>query len=112
MQIHNIIRDGDALVLTGTFSGAVDLGDLYLQGEMKIEDAEGNYVPYRIPENIRTLIPYENYSYGMNWAIEMRPSGFKAPFTIKQLASTAKRTDDVFDFEIQQEDFDKPQKKW
>ncbi len=55
---------------------------------------------------------YENYSYGMNWAIEMRPSGFKAPFTIKQLASTAKRTDDVFDFEIQQEDFDKPQKKW
>ena len=110
VQIHNIIRDGDALVLTGTFSGAADLGDLYLQGEIKIEDADGNYVPYRIPENIRTLIPYENYSYGMNWAIEMRPGGFKAPFTIKQLASTAKRTDDVFDFEIQQEDFDKPQK--
>ncbi len=107
VQIQNIIRDGDALILTGAFSGAADLGDLHLQGELKIEDADGKYVPYRIPENIRALIPYEDYSYGMNWAIEMRPGGFKAPFTIKQLASTAKRTEDVFDIEIQADEFEK-----
>lgn len=105
VQIQNVVVHGDALILAGTFSGTTDTGELYLQGSLEIRDADGRTVPYRLPEDYKWLVPFKDYNFGMHWAIEFRPTGFKAPFTIKQLASTAKQIDKPLDFEIQNDAF-------